>query len=852
MGEVFRARDTKLNRDVALKVLPDLFASDSDRLARFTREAQTLASLNHPNIAHIHGLEESTGARALVMELVEGDDLSQRLARGAMPLDEALPIAKQIAEALEAAHELGIIHRDLKPANIKVRADGTVKVLDFGLAKALEPAGAAPTSVSMSPTITTPAMTQAGMILGTAAYMSPEQARGRTVDRRADIWAFGAVLFEMLTGARAFGGEDLAETIGAVIHKEPEWSRLPAATPTSVRTVVRRCLQKDPKQRLRDIGDVRLALDGAFETDAPPMLTPATSSRPRGRLTWMFATALLALATPMAWYMKPRPELPLLTMEIAPSPGTSFDNNDHQFVLSPDGGRAVFIASGREQRRSLWLRTLDSGVLAELPDTGDPGTPFWSPDSRQVGFFADGMLKTIEIAGGKPRVLCEAPQEMGSWSPQGVILFSAAGKLQRVSAAGGRPVTALPYDEARQEIFQGAPHFLPNGTHFLYDTRTTGAERGIAWASLDGRDRKFLIQNRNSPGSYAPNPDGGPGWILYNSGGQLFAQSFDPGKGNLIDQPVLIADSVQNGPNWSHSLTGLISFAHAPDVRNQFVWFSRDGASLGVAGESGRLGSPRISPDQRTVAFARRDGTNSDILIFDPSRGGPTRLTFETGLDDAPVWTPDGSRVIYYSIRSNVRYLVERPVNGIGAEIVLKHYPNLDTRTPTAVTRDGRWVSLIVGGGGDSHTILMSRPEGKELSFSEPRATGAISPDGRWMLYTTDSSGSSEVRVQSVPPELGGPPNPARFQISTAGGRAVRWRADGQELFYIDAKDDLIAVAFDSNAGPRNSKALFNVGGATGFDVAADGRRFLLNQPLADAGDTPITVIVNWTQLLKK
>ena len=693
MGEVYRATDTKLKRQVAIKILPPSLAADRDRLARFQREAEVLASLNHPNIAQIYGIEggerprphraedrevrgevsasvragggapaplEYDGTVALVMELVDGATLDEliagagdfapsgsearqaagvgprgKLRKAGLPPDDALKIAKQIADALEAAHEQGIIHRDLKPANIKVRSDGTVKVLDFGLAKAMDPARASSPSagaLANSPTITSPAMTEMGMILGTAAYMSPEQARGRSVDKRADVWAFGAVLFEMLTGARAFAGEDLAETMGAVIHKEPEWSRLPAATPAPVRTVLRRCLQKDPKQRLRDIGDVRLALEGAFETAAPPPLTPATSSKPRGHFAWMAAIALVALAAPAAWSLKPGPELPLLTMEIAPPPGAAFNFEESQFVLSPDGAHAVFIASGRERGQSLWLRTMDSGVVAELPDTGGPRTPFWSPDGRRVGFFAEGKLKTIEIAGGKPRVLCDGPQGYGSWSTQGVILFGAPNApLQRVPDTGGTPVTAIPYDEARQEIMQAVPYFLPDGTHFLYDSRTTGAERGIAWASLDGRDRKFLIQNRNSPGSYAPNPDGGAGWIVYSSGGRLLAQSFDPEKGNLIGEAVLIADSVVPGPSWSHSLTGLLSFAHTTDVASQLAWFSRDGDRLGVAGEPGRIGAARISPDQKAVAFVRTEGTNSDILVSDPARSSPTRLTFETG-----------------------------------------------------------------------------------------------------------------------------------------------------------------------------------------------------------------------------
>jgi eukaryotic-like serine/threonine-protein kinase len=433
MGQVWRARDTKLDRDVAIKVLPEAFAHDAGRLARFTREAKTLATLNHTNIAHIHGLEESGGITALVMELVEGEDLSQRIARGAIPIDEALPIAKQIAEALEAAHEQGIIHRDLKPANIKVRADGTVKVLDFGLAKAMDPPAGSSPNVSQSPTITTPAMTQAGMILGTAAYMAPEQAKGKTVDKRADIWAFGAVLFEMLTGQRAFSGDGVAETLGNVINIEPAWEALLPATPVGIRSIVARCLVKDPRQRLRDMGDVRLALEGAFET-AAPLTTASTTASSRGRWPWMAALAAvaalaIALAIPAARYLRetPQPAPPEMRLEIT-TPAT---DAPLEFALSPDGRSLVFVASDDGPSR-LWLRRLDQTEATPLAGTEGGRLPFWSPDSRSIAFSTTtaATLSRLDIGGGTPQLLANLAGAAtgGSWNADGTILFMRGGE----------------------------------------------------------------------------------------------------------------------------------------------------------------------------------------------------------------------------------------------------------------------------------------------------------------------------------------------------------------------------------------------------------------------------------------
>ncbi len=508
MGEVYRATDTHLGRDVAIKVLPEAFAHDAERLARFEREARTLAALNHPNIAAVYGLEKDPAA--LVMELIEGPTLADRIAHGAIPLEEALAIARQIAEALEAAHEHGIIHRDLKPANVKVRSDGTVKVLDFGLAKAMEPAGAGTAIVSQSPTITTPAMTMAGVILGTAAYMSPEQAKGRPADKRSDLWAFGCVLYEMLTGQRAFGGADVTDTLAFVITKEPDWTRLPATTPPSIRRLLRRALEKDRKRRLSDAADARLEIeDDRVDSDAAHQHRPAK----RQRLAWVAAGVFLVIAAV---------SLPFAVVHVRESVPEErpirFDVLMPEKVnvvgappaISPDGTHLAFAASlgGRTQ---LWLRRIDSTVVQPLAGTDGADYPFWSPDSRSIAFFAGGKLRKIDASGGPPQTLCDAPVSRGGdWNQDGVIVFAptASGPLHRVASSGGTSTPLTMLDVANGEISHRNPAFLPDGRHFVFMVQAAEDKQGIHVGSLDAPGHSLLL-NTASSGAYAA-----PGYLL--------------------------------------------------------------------------------------------------------------------------------------------------------------------------------------------------------------------------------------------------------------------------------------------------------------------------------------------------
>ena len=711
MGAVYRATDTSLSRQVAIKVLPDGFAADPDRLARFEREAKTLASLNHPHIAAIYAIEKSAGVTALVMELVEGDDLSDRIARGAIPIDEALPIAKQIAEALEAAHEQGIIHRDLKPANIKVRGDGTVKVLDFGLAKALAPAGAGATAdVTQSPTLTSPAMTQAGIVLGTAPYMSPEQAKGRQLDRRADIWAFGAVLFEMLTGSRAFPGEDVTDTIVSVISKEPDWSALPAAVPAPVIQALRVCLRKDAKQRVGDMRDVRLALEGAFETAASQTIAAtASASRERRPLIAALAVAVLgmiALAIPAVRYLRqtPPPAPPETRVDIV-TPAT---DQPEDFALSPDGRQIVFVASGDGPSR-LWRRSLATTTAQPLAGTDGAQSPFWSPDGRSIGFFANSQLKRIDLNGGTPQTLASASGNPrgGSWNADGVILFapSNGSPLVRVPATGGAPVAMTTLDQQPRHRF---PSFLPDGRHFLFYALGTPDTAGIYLGTLDAPDTHRLtaadaagvflqtsLAQRASSRLGPAEASGEGGWLLWVRAETLMAQRLDLAQAALTGNPVTLADPVVvdatiNAAGVSVSASGLVAYRTGGGSRRQLAWADRSGKALGPLGapDENNLLTPSVSPDGQRVVVSRTVQGNTDLWLLDGPR--TSRFTFDAALDRFPLWSRDGTRIAFYSNRTGTGDLYVKAASGAGAEEALVASPQ--SKATSDWSADGRFL----------------------------------------------------------------------------------------------------------------------------------------------------------------
>jgi eukaryotic-like serine/threonine-protein kinase len=753
MGEVYRARDTRLGRDVALKILPVAFAADAERLARFQREAHTLAALNHPNIAHLHGFEESNEGGALVMELVEGEDLSQRIARGAIPIDEALPIARQMAEALEAAHEQGVVHRDLKPANIKVRPDGTVKVLDFGLARALEPPTALP-NMSQSPTITTPAMTQTGMILGTAAYMSPEQARGSTVDRRADVWAFGVVLWEMLTGTRLFEGATVSDTLASVLKTEPDWKALPQTTPSSIRRLLRRCLEKDRKRRLDSAAAARLEIDEALIAPSPTEAQPKSVPR-SARIAWIVAAAasLAALALPAARYLAEVPAArDALSFLIYPPENTQFAGPEGggvgdaaQLAVSPDGKQIVFVAQS-ESGYQLWLRPMGAVTAHAIPSTQDGTYPFWSPDSRSVGFFARGKLKRVQISGGPPVELCDAiAGRGGSWNADNVIVFApdaARQGISRVSADGGTPAPVSILDTEYGESSHRWPHFLPDGRHFLY-TAVVGtccpAEKParVKIGAIDGSEPAVLFDVESSV-AFAS------GHLLFNRLGTVVAQPFDPIARRLSGDGIRLAENVSSEgsryASFSASKTGVLVYAPLDRPPTQLTWLDREGKTLGTVGELSRYRSPALSRDDREVAVEVVDASlRSDLWVLNAG-GKRTQLTFDPGGSRSPVWARDGLSISFSATRQGGAQLRRRLVSGAGDEERLVY--GQGGVVPTDWSPEGRLIAYT-GGTGGSFDIWMlplsgDRKPSAYLQTPANESNAAFSPDGRWVAYQSN------------------------------------------------------------------------------------------------------------------
>jgi Tol biopolymer transport system component/tRNA A-37 threonylcarbamoyl transferase component Bud32 len=874
MGEVYRARDTRLDREVALKILPDAVARDPDRTARFAREARTLAALNHPHIAQLHGLEEAGDVRALVMELVEGEDLSQLIARGPLPLDDALPIARQIADALEAAHDAGIIHRDLKPANIKVRPDGTVKVLDFGLAKALEPAVAAAGDQFASPTITSPAqMTHAGMILGTAAYMSPEQARGRVLDRRTDVWAFGCVLFEMLTGVRAFSGDDVTETLATIMKSDPPTARLPADTPVEIRRLLTRCLQKDRRLRLQHIGDARLELeDAAHPTSASP--TAAVPRGPGWRL-WLggAATALAALGAGIGLSEWRRAREPVTPMQfaIASPPQTTFATPPGggtgvapQFAISPDGSAVVFVADNGKGSQ-LWHRPLNTVDARILPGTDGAAFPFWSPDSQSVGFFADSKLKRIRVESGPPSVVCDAPQGRGgTWNANNVIVFSpsATSALQRVTAIGGIPQDVSTLDAEYGETSHRFPFFLPDGTHFMY-TASVGtccpAARSarIKIGVLDATTTETLT-NMESSVAYAS------GHLLFAdpTSGTLMARPFDATSRKFAGEPFAVAGGLASEgsryASFSVSSNGLLVHGSgARRIQSQLTWLDRAGRQQGTVGDVGVIMNMALAPDDTRAAVARIDPQtgNRDIWVVDSTTNAESRVSFDAGEDDAPVWAVGGQQVLFVGQRPDSWSIISKATVAATKEQVLFTHKGLfrDNLNVNDVSADGALILLQLRGSLEAADLWMLRsgtttPE----PYSQSKAfkiDAAFSPDGKWVAYQSNEVGQRpNVYVQPYPATGG------VFQVSRDFGYKPLWRHDGKELFFLNDQG-LMAVPIDIATGfhagaPRLlfQVALLGRGANAGrqYGVTRDGQRFLMNVPQQESKPQALTVTTNW------
>ncbi len=850
MGEVYRARDTKLGREVAIKILPHHFTTDPERLVRFEREARVLASLNHPHVGAIYGLEDAGDIRALVLELVDGETLADRLSRGPLPLADARTIATQIAEALDAAHERGIVHRDLKPANIKITPTGVVKVLDFGLAKAT---GDGSNSEQSHLHTVTASGTNQGTILGTAAYMSPEQARGHAVDKRTDVWSFGCVLYEMLTGRRAFGGETFSDSIASILQRPPDWTALPAATPPSVRHVLARCLEKDLKKRWRDIGDVRLELED--RGDAPTLTATETQpsrSRIRAlRAALILVTAAAAALVAFAVFSKP-PAAAEVRFDLSLPRGTTFDFA--QFSLSPDGQQMV-VAPAFGGRPPLWLKPLDSTTGRFLRGTEGGYFPFWSPDSRSIGFFADQKLKRIDLDREAIEIVASdiATPRGASWQADGNILFapSATGPLFRVPSTGGQ-LTAATHLEGGQHDHR-SPVILPDDRHFIYYVRGTPQTRGVYVALLDGTESKRLL-DADSAAVYANS-----GHLLFARQNDLFAQPFDASRLALSGAAFRIGGPVSVNPglslaSLSASAAGHFAYGTATIVRTQFVWFDRSGKRLESVGEADKtaLSNPALSPDGRQIAFNGAVG-NSVVWLTD-MRGALTRFTGETGSDSNAVWSFDGRGLVFQSQRGPTGSISTRPVAAGGIEEALIKGTTQELKYPTDVSADGRFVvyNRSTGPPFDIWYVPVAgdrtpRPL-VETMFDERDAQ--FSPDAKWIAYQSAETGKAEIYVQPFPGPGG------RIPVSTGGGQQVRWGRRGDELFYVAADRQLTSVPITIAANGAlvlgKPVALFRTEFDTSllprqqYSVSPDGQRFLLNTPTEAIEPSSITMVLNW------
>jgi eukaryotic-like serine/threonine-protein kinase len=890
MGEVYRANDSNLGRDVAIKVLPDAFADDADRLARFEREAKVLASLNHPHIAHVYGLERVEAApgtrpvRALIMELVEGPTLADRIARGAIPVDEALPIANQIAEALEAAHEQGIIHRDLKPANVKVRPDGTVKVLDFGLAKALDPLegghygskGSSPLAMTNSLTLTSPvAVTGIGVILGTAAYMAPEQAKGKPVTKVIDIWAFGCVLFEVLTGKRAFIGEDVSDTLAAVLRAEPDWSALPPDVPVSIRRLLRRCLQRDRRNRLADIADARLEIDDAINGPREEISREPRTETPSRRERVLFLSALAA-ATIVAlgavlWAMRTPAVAPaaVVHLHLVPTSDITLPSGSTP-QISPDGRLVAFVGRGTDGILRLYVRALDTPDAKPLAGTegigGGNNGPIWSPDSRQVAFQVGATVKKIAVAGGLAQSLCDVRTGMsvvgGAWSRDGVIILGQNSRtgLLRVPANGGpcEPMTRIEPSE-NNHMF---PVFLPDGKHFLYlRTQNEGGGNlyvGALDAAPENQKVKMVLSTRQVA-QYVPATGASAGRILFIREGTLFAQPFDADRLELAGEAVPLVGSIgtlYNNAYFSVSTTGTLVYRTADSNNVQLTWFDRQGRVVSEVGDPVFPGVISVSPQGSYAAFTNLIAPYGWSLM-DLARGTRTRLDANDFL--TLPWSPD-ERQIAISRRDG---LYRRPVNGAQDEerlLATSEQKDVALIVPIDWSRDGHSILYVTLDPKTRPEVWALPLDGSRKPFpvvqtSSSARDARFSPDSRWVAYTSDESGRNEIYIRPfVSPPTSRSSDNRGTQVVSRGGVAslLGWRDDGQELWYVtpDLKIMSVELRLEPTFQAHEPKLLFQMPPGTRAQ-STDGNRFLLAVPTRQSTQVPFTVVQNWPVLIK-
>ena len=856
MGEVYRALDPRLGRDVAIKLLPDHFAADPERLARFEREARLLASLSHPNIAILHGLETDAGRRFIVMEFVDGDSLAQRLQAGAMPVDEALDVARQVATALEAAHEGGVVHRDLKPGNVMLTPAGIAKVLDFGLAKG-STGSPSDISLSASPTMTY-AATTTGTILGTAAYMSPEQARGKAVDRRTDIWSFGCVLYECLTGRQAFEGETVSDIIAAILKERIDWDALPADTPPRVRELLHRCLERDPRQRLRDIGEARLVLEqpraaGAQVAAAPPALAPGRGGLPVAlALGGAFALALVAAIG--AWSLKPAPPAPPTWSDLVPPAGMRFVSqmSGGHAVLSPDGQRFATVVADSANVRRVLVRDFGSAAASIVAGTEGAIYPFWSPNGRSIGFFRDGKLIRYDLDGGALTTLAPALEGRGgAWSRDNVIVFAptSTSGLNAVSAAGGDVRVLVPDSLRKNYRF---PHFLPDGRHFVVASLDSSGASRLEVLSLEGGEPRPLPLGNVSGNAYFAD-----GLLYFWQDDALRARRFDPRGMKLTGEAVTVASQVANARLRGRAdfavAAGCVVYRHGvAESVDQLVVRDRGGKVVSRVENRSGLMDLDLAPSDRAVAWSQTEmgSGKTDVWTHDFDRQTTVRLTF-SGTADDPVWSPDGSRIAWQGPGG----IVLKGASGAGSETMA--YPTTNDVSPSQWSPDGR--TILFAGPGERRlsdalwSLDLETGAARELLSAETGNArfAQLSADGRWLAYASNESGRSEVYVQDHPGLRG------RWQISARSGIAPRWRRDGRELYYLDYDGKVVAVsvtARDSSLTLGNPQVLFET--AMGpkaanrtysWDVDAQGTRFHTVEPMRREEDRqPLVMVRRW------
>jgi eukaryotic-like serine/threonine-protein kinase len=862
MGEVYRARDTRLGRDVAIKVLPADLSSNPDLKARFEREARAISALSHPHICHLYDVGSQDGTDYLVMELLEGESLQRRLDKGPLPLSQALQCAIEIAEALEKAHKSGIVHRDLKPGNVMLTKSGA-KLLDFGLAKPVQGVGA---MASASAATMSRPLTQEGRIVGTFQYMAPEQVQGQEADARTDIFALGAVLYEMLTGKRAFAGKTQISVMSAILEKEPEpISLTKPMTPPALDHALKKCLAKVPDERWQSASDLASELkwigESGSQGGAPVTLGTRRIRREAalGIIAGLLGILLLATLTIVVQHRRGSPERDLTIRFALPPPEKgSFESG---LALSPDGRQLAFVVQTTGERQ-IWLRSLNVMEARPLPGTENGWQPFWSPDGRYVAFFADGKLKKLEVASGAVETLCDVSDPRGgAWNRNGVILFSptSISPLYEVSAEGGAPSPVTTLDVTEKETSHRWPYFLPDGRHFLYMRYQSGRTRMPIWlGSLDSKDRKRVLESVSMV-EYTE-----PGFLIYVREHSLVAQGFEAKNLELKGNPFTLAESLEaegvNGVTGRASFTvaegGVLAYLAGGHRLRQLTWYDRKGKVLGITGPPADYDEPAMSLDGNYVAVTNGTlGSGNSIWIDDLTRATQSRLTFGSAeYVIAPHWTPDGNRIIFSSDRKGPADLYWKPSNGTGKEELL--FGSESNKTPDDVSRDGRYLifeNVSPANGRSELWVLPLVGEQKPKPYLQTEsnlARAAVSPDGHWVAYSSDESGRNEIFVQSFPEAV------AKFQISNDGGESPLWRNDGKELFYFGGSDSIVAVPVETGAAFRAGarQTLFRVPASsrTLFVLSPDGQRILVNQLLEESIRTPITVVANWDAEINK